>query len=54
MQSKCIVVDRKEQVAPLRGLNLKCNADLEESQGIELHLVAEAINDRAFDRKLFG
>lgn len=29
-------------------------ADLEDAQNIELHHVAEAINYRAFDRKLFG
>ena len=29
-------------------------ADLEECEQIEMHHVAEAINSRAFDRKLFG
>ncbi len=29
-------------------------ADLEGAQNIEMHHVAEAINYRAFDRKLFG
>ena len=29
-------------------------ADLEDAERIEMHHVAEAINHRAFDRKLFG
>ncbi|WP_123580790.1 hypothetical protein [Abditibacterium utsteinense] len=32
----------------------RTSADLESAEKIELHHVAEAINYRAFDRKIFG